>query len=109
MKSPLEVDMEVQRLRAVVDELYRGLMRHVRTYGSAEIPCPHVSMRPPHLPCPHPECYPEKQTEVYVEKLTPYTFLYRSEPEDHVGPKREHWRKQRILLGDEEVWAWRRA
>lgn len=108
--GPLGLEMENQRLRTVVDSLHHDLMRHVQKHGRLESPCEHVTMRPPHLPCPHPECYTPSGGVLSVARLPKQAFEYSATPlPDEKMLTVEHWRVDRIVMDGKDVWAWRRA
>jgi hypothetical protein len=104
----MDVDAENRRLRAAVNDLHHRLMSHVQKHGREDRLCEHVTMRAPHLPCPHLECYPSGATTLYVERLHPLSFAYAMTPEEYVGPERERWDRARLVLEGSEFWAWRR-
>jgi hypothetical protein len=97
------------RLRQEVNALYHRLMRHVQKHGWEGKLCEHVTLRPPHLPCPHPDCLEAPSPILVVERFPDEPIFYSvgdvtKEPTAH----RERWRVERLINSGDVFWGWRR-
>lgn len=103
---------ETERLRRTVNDLHHSLMRHVQKHPNPATMCAHVTLRPPYLPCPHPDCYTSTAgIFLNVERIQSAPLFYSADvTPDYTPPSnRETWMVDSARLGEEVVWCWRRT
>lgn len=101
---------EIERQREALTAAHTDLARLVDRNNR---PCTHVTLRPGHLPCPHPECWTGPQRVYFLDPAPPATAYYRSSGADLSNAPRltGAWHMRTVarvamFLGEREVWGW---
>lgn len=98
----------IARLEGLVDQLYREKVATMERGGK---PCEHVTLRPPHLPCPHPNCCSFRGPVFSVmRQREPAGWVYGELTPAISRCEREDWERLPIDgLYPERLWGWRRV
>jgi hypothetical protein len=95
-------------LEQIVRELHQKMVEALRDRNGRA--CSHVTLRPPYLPCPHPDCYPKEAGVRFplVVERTPERVDYRYMAEESLPPmEQEVWWRAKMDLGDQGlIYAW---
>jgi len=96
---------EIRRLRISRDNILNDLVKAEQNLGL----CNHWTLRPPFLPCPHPECY-SSQKEVYRVDIDTAPLRFPSNFEEPFEETRQQsfWEIGRVACdeGPQEYWGW---